>query len=408
MQWTAQVVAVIIMSAAAGMPATAAAARILHDVDDPNPHAHHAPLRDVVVIVPDAPRVATLYHNSKRVMVPIESVWRPMCWGNAAAMKRADLLGIAAQSLREEVELARQQRAGDFDQHISLQRDDGGLAGAGFDLVFEVDGSVPGPALAALGRVEAFFESLFSDDITVVVKVRFADNLPGGVLGAANTTYTRISWNASRNALKNGMDANDKIQNFLPPGSTIPVRYNGASANITNENRVFWTLANFNATVGFLGGDAATLRFNENIAWDYDPDDGVIGFSFIDVVTHEVGHALGFASGVDFRVNDIEALDIFRFQRTDGAFNYNPDTYAHFLTTPRLASYNSPNNDVISDLKVAQYKMSDGFPNQASHFHHKSPAIGIMLPVLNSGQTFVPRFMNSADKRMLDAIGWDR
>lgn len=365
-------------------------------------HNHdHPPLRDIVVIVPDAPRIATLHADGRRIVVPIETVWQPMCWHDAGALSHADLLRIAAESVRNEA-------SGDGTAARTAPPDGGSLAGGGFNLVFDINASVPQDAQDALDRVSAFYERQFDDDVTVTVNVEFDGSLPGGVLGATSTAFTNVTWNASRNGLRNGMDATDIIQDFLPPGSSIPVRYNGNSAFITNENRVFWTIANFNAAVGFISGDAGSLRFNENIDWDYNPDDGVSGYSFVDVVIHEVGHALGFASGVDFRDHDIEALDIFRFQRTDGAFDYNPDTYEEFRTTPRLATYNLPNNDVVSDIKIATYKMSDGFPYQASHFYDKNPSIGVMDPVLGQGQTFAPKFFSPADKRMFDAIGWDR
>src|SRR5207247_2988757 len=116
----------------------------------------------------------------------------------------------------------------------------------------------------------------------------------------------------------NGMHHNDVIQNYLPSGSTIPVRYNGSSATVTNETRVFWTLANFRATVGSVSGAAADMIFSSNFNWDYDPSNGVSGYSFQDVLIHETGHVLGFDSGIDFRINDIEAMDIYRFQRSNG------------------------------------------------------------------------------------------
>jgi hypothetical protein len=111
---------------------------------------------------------------------------------------------------------------------------------------------------------------------------------------------------------------------------------------------------------------------------------------------------------VEFRTNDIEALDIYRFQRTDGTGDFNPDSYAEFQTTARLVDKNLPNNDAVSDIIIAQYKMEDGIPYQASHFYDKNPPIGIMDPVLGQGQTFVPGYFSAADKRLFDAIGWDR
>ena len=374
----------------------AARARQAHD---------HASLRDLVVTVPEEPRIATMYGDGRRLIVPVESVWRPMCACAPGSMTHTDLLRIAADDLRS--------RGQQSQPPAMLARggDDGGIAGGGgLNIVFDVAASVPPEADPALDRVHDFFAQQFDDDVTVTINLSFDDTLPGGVLGGTSTPYTHVSWSLSRNSLRNGMDDSDRIQDFLPPGSTIPVRYNGNSPFVSDETRIFWTVANYNATVGFISGDAGSMRFNSDIDWDYDPDDGVAGYSFIDVLIHEIGHVLGFDSGVDFRDFDIEALDIYRFQRTDGVppNDYNPDSYAEFQTTARLADYNLPNNNVISDIIIAQYKMEDGFPYQASHFYDKQPPIGIMDPVLGQGQTFAPHFFTSADKRMFDAIGWDR
>ena len=390
-------------------------------------HAHnHAPLRDLVVTVPEESRIATLHGDGRRLIVPVESVWRPMCACQPGAMTKADLLRIAADDLRHRNQqpqppamLARSGGGGGGggdDGGLAGGGgggggDDGGLAGGGgLNIVFDIAASVPLEADPALDRVHDFFANQFDDDLTVTINISFDDTLPGGVLGGTSTPYTHASWSLSRNSLRNGMDDSDRIQDFLPPGSTIPVRYNGNSPFVSDETRIFWTIANYNATVGFISGDAGSIRFNSDINWDYDPDDGVSGYSFVDVLIHEIGHVLGFDSGVDFRDFDIEALDIYRFQRTNGIApnDYNPDSYAEFQTAPRLADFNLPNNNVISDIIIAQYKMEDGFPYQASHFYDKQPPIGIMDPVLGQGQTFAPHFFTSADKRMFDAIGWDR
>ena len=110
--------------------------------------------------------------------------------------------------------------------------DEGGLAGGGgggLNVQFDINGVIPAEAEDALDRVTAYFAQQFEDNITVTVNVEFDGSLPGGVLGATGTSFTNATWNASRNGLRNGMDESDRIQDFLPPGSTIPVRYNGNS-----------------------------------------------------------------------------------------------------------------------------------------------------------------------------------
>jgi hypothetical protein len=154
------------------------------------------------------------------------------------------------------------------------------------------------------------------------------------------------------------------------------------------------------------------MQFSTSFAWDYNPSNGVPAnaFSFQDVIIHETCHALGFTSGVDFRNSDIEALDLLRFRRTDGtaSADFNPDTTAEFTIRPRWAVFNNPNDDVNSDIISGEFPMSDGSPNQASHFRDQTPPIGIMDPTLGYGQTFYPEFFRTPDLVMLDAIGYDR
>ena len=129
------------------------------------------------------------------------------------------------------------------------------------------------------------------------------------------------------------------------------------------------------------------------------------------MLQHEVTHALGFASGADFRNNDLEMPDLIRFQRTDGTGNYNPDSLADFTTTPRLVDYNSPNDDHNSDLIDVEYRMSDGSPYQASHFREQTQNIGLMDPAIGGGQTYVNRpdtsYYSQADLDVLDFMGYD-
>jgi hypothetical protein len=268
---------------------------------------------------------------------------------------------------------------------------------------------MPAGALAALAEVEYFYESQFTDPITVTINIAFAALGPG-ILGGTSSNYMTVTWPNARDALMNGMDGNDTIQDFIPPGATIPVRYDGNAATVTNETRVFVTFANYRATVGTVSGTVASMTFNNQFAWDYDPPVITGGtYDFQSVIVHEVGHALGFVSGSDFRTNDMEMLDVYRFQRSDGTGDFNPDDAVEFTSTARLVDLNAPgtNDDSNSDLITVEYQMADGNPNQASHFHEQNPSIGIMDPTFASGQTFYPNFLRSPDLNMFDAIGWD-
>ncbi len=283
------------------------------------------------------------------------------------------------------------------------------------NLIIYTDGTVPAAAVAALAEVKAYIEGLFDDPITVRLNIDYDDQLPSGVLGATGvyTTSTPPTWSVTRASLIDDMDYDDFIQNYLPAGNYIPVRYNGASSTVTNENKCYFAWANYGAIGNFISGVSGVISFNPDITWDYDPSNGVSGYCFQSVAVHEIGHALGFLTRAEewYQPNsDIFGLDIFRFQRTDGTGDYNPDTYEEFETTPRLVDYNYPSDAHNSNLFYSngsdvEYRMCDGNPYQASHLR---PGVdGVMVPYQSPGQTYYPNYMRRADLDLFDAIGWD-
>lgn len=353
------------------------------------------------VFVEPGPRIETrLYSDGSVKQFETETVWKPFCIDDATR--------ITVDDLRRVAEITKAAAAA----NPAPPEPEGHAAGVippRFTLNFVPTTSMPAGALEALAQVKYYYESQFTDPITININIAFAAMGPG-ILGGTSSNYVNVNWPVARDALINGMDGNDTIQNFLPPGSTIPVRYDGNSATVTNENRVFATYANHRAAIGTVAGTAASMTFNNQFSWDYTPPSISGGsYCFQSVIVHEVGHALGFVSGADFRTNDIEMLDIFRFQRSDGAGDYNPDDNNEFSTTARMVDQNAPgtNDDVNSDLIVVEYQMSDGNPNQASHFRDQTPVIGIMDPTFGSGQTFYPNFLRTPDQNMFDAIGYD-
>ncbi len=349
-------------------------------------------------VVPEAPAAVIRYVDGTAAQLPAETVWRPMC-GTASGSLTIDQL--------KKIATAQQQAA-----RLLGQPPVGGAAAAvpGLDIRFNFLSGLPAGAATAIAEVEAYLEALFDDPVTVFINLQFAP-MGGGVLGATGSSYLSSAYSSARDALQADMDIDDSIQSFLPVGSTLAVRYDGNSEVITNEGRVFVTRANYNSYIGVATGSAASMTFNTNFPWDYTlPGVNSGTWDFQSVLVHEVGHALGFTSGADFRFKDMETLDLYRFQRSDGSgTNHNPDTIADFQVEPRMVDQNAPltSDDVNSDLISVEYRMSDGQPNQASHFRDQNPPIGIMDPTLSSQQSFFPDFYRQSDADMFDAIGWD-
>jgi hypothetical protein len=281
----------------------------------------------------------------------------------------------------------------------------GGRGNRGLDIVFNC-ANTPPDALVALESVASYVEQLFADNATVSININFAPLGPG-ILGMAQSYVAgNPAWNITRTSLVNDMDGDDSIQTWLPTGSTIPVRYTYGSATVIDEDRVYFLVAPYNAVIGNYPALAAQITFSTNFTWDYYPSNGVAGMCFQSVAAHEIGHVLGFVSNADGYSTDIDVLDLYRFQRSDGAGNYNPDSWSEFQTTARMVDQSSGIDDVNSDMIAVEYQMSDGSPYQASHFSQGN-VDAIMQPAMSSGNTFYPNFFRVPDRDMFDAIGWD-
>ena len=340
----------------------------------------------------------TLYSTGEVVESPAFSVWKPACGTPAGAMSVADLEAIVAE--HDRIVATGETHTINNSSHL---RD------GGFDVIFNVSGSVPSGADGAFALAEAYLEATFSDPITVTISVTF-QNLGNGVLGATNSTSLLRTYSEVRSGLIADMDADDTIRALLPEGSTIPVRYNSNSDSVNNEASIIVTRPEINASIGSVGGGSGSMVYNTAFSWDFDPSNGVPSsrWSFVDVIVHETGHALGFVSEADNpSASDMTMLDLARFQRTDGTGDYNPDTAAEWTTAPRLVDYNSPNDQQILDLVDAEYRMSDGTPYQASHWRQQNPAIGNMEPALANGLTFFPDYFTDNAIATFDFIGYD-
>lgn len=364
-------------------------------VDEPVKPATDGGRRGVLppVIVRDLGQEQLETYDGEKLMVPVFEYWRPICGGDPSAMGVAGLQASidAHESLMEEGGL-------EIDATQSLD---------GFNVIFTVGGTVPPSALPAIEAVEQYVESLWSDPVTLRISISFQSLAPG-VLGSAGSSLLAVPFTTARTGLVNGRDASDTVQPRLPTGSTMKVRYDGASAAVTNENRVVFPRANVKSTVADSSGSDASITFSTVFPFDFYPADGVNGFSFRDVLVHEVGHAMGFVSASDFISGDMTSMDLFRFQTTDGAADYNPDSIAEFTARPRLVSGNKPDDAHHVEIGTAEYPMSDGDPYQSSHLREQPSSLGLMDPAIGLGVTRHPYYFNSLDLAILDAIGWDR
>lgn len=290
------------------------------------------------------------------------------------------------------------------------------LANAGFHINLNPNATLSGnsQALAAFQRAAHNWETLFTDNVTVNINAGLA-SLGSGIIGSTSSVTLQAGYNTIRDAMV--ADAADEglsnaVVGYLPTAAQFSAFVpNGKS--ITGN--VAGTKANLKA-LGFTGLDTnfgatdATINFSTNFAFDFDDSDGVDGshMSFETVATHEIGHALGFVSGVDSLDGGsssitMRTLDLFRFKTGSG-----PANNAAFTTTPRafIPGDNEAFNDTTHEWRFSTGRnLGDG--NQASHWkadEQTGTNIGIMDPTLAFGQI---EHITSADVRAFDVIGYD-
>ena len=283
-----------------------------------------------------------------------------------------------------------------------------------------------GNAQANMGfqAAASFWESLFIDPIEVNITTGFSA-LPPGVLGSAGSNYVSSSLSNMRTALGNDATSADDATMVagLPAGATYSKWINNTSTNAaahlqTGVTDLRMTRANGKAIGLVAANDAAedaSISFSNLFNWDFDPSDGVdVGtFDFIGVAIHELGHAMGFTSGVDIldingtaRFSDEQfapfstLLDFTRCSATSQAAGADMDWTVGNAAKDFAIDGNC--NALVNNAWSTGVNFGDG--RQASHWKDNL-GIGIMDPTLASGNVAV---VTERDIQALDVIGWTR
>lgn len=285
---------------------------------------------------------------------------------------------------------------------------------------------VPGMDANALSGFQSaanYWQSKLADNVTVNINVGFSALGPG-ILGSAGSTSQVFSVANTRNALINdastatdilatanlsalsgagGMGFFTQVNSEL--GSTV-VSFDNDNSN----NNRFLDLNTANAkALGLLGATAtpdASITFSSSFSWDFDQSNGVgAGLQdFVGVAIHEIGHALGFVSGVDIvdaYIGDATNLDNFAIFSTLDMFRYS--SAGDLNLAAGAAAYFSLDGGITS-LGGFSTGSFNGDGRQASHWKDNL-GLGIMDPTANpAGQINTP---SALDLVAFDAIGWD-
>jgi hypothetical protein len=278
-------------------------------------------------------------------------------------------------------------------------------------------------ALAGFQAAANYWQSQLTDNVTVNIDVGFSALGPG-ILGSAGSTSAVYSATAVRTALINdAFSANDALAiGNLPSlsglgGLSFLTQVNSESGSTavtldnddSNNNR--WldiNTANAKA-LGLMGVNAAadaSITFSSLFSWDFDQSNGVgAGLQdFVGVAIHEIGHALGFVSGVDIvdgYIGNATNLDNYAIFNTLDMFRYSSAGTLNLAAG--AAGYFSLDGGT-TNLGLFSTGTSHGDGRQASHWKDNL-GLGIMDPTANpAGQMNTP---SALDLIAFDVIGWN-
>lgn len=318
--------------------------------------------------------------------------------------------------------------------------------GGGMKFVLNNLGGVEAGTDALRGFTEAakLFSDAFTDDITIVLDVQFSQ-LGAGILGSTGSTTNTGSYALVRTQLQaDAKTAYDQlaVANLAnTAGLTFVTNEPPASGAIDSRTRFLDnnnTFDNLNIQINTAqakalgltpvyaptnpGGRDGSISFSNQFNWDFDRSDGITDgfFDFIGVAAHEIGHALGFRSGVDLA--DVNALPGVALPGARGLNNIAWGTvndlyrYGTFNGNNVLDwSINSPSCTSIDGGATCIGLLSTGRLNgdgrQASHWKDDAITnnlIGLMDPTATGfGGTRPFQAITLADLIAFDVIGYD-
>ena len=298
-----------------------------------------------------------------------------------------------------------------------------------FVLTDTTPGGIDPAALAGFQQATTIWEGIIQDNIVVNIDIRFGSSdfsgnpLGSNVLGSASSSTNGFSYTNVRGALvADTSSANDAIAVAnLPSGSNLSFLTNDSStgaiftdANDTSNNRILdINTANAKA-LGLLTANApgtdAQIAFNNSFNWDFDQTDGIgSGLQdFVGVTVHEIGHALGFVSGVDI-VDATQGtasstgtnLDNFRVHSVLDLFRYSGPDQLNFATGGDPFFSIDGGNTSLATFSTGA---ANGDGQQASHWED-GLGLGILDPTANAPGNI--NLLSQLDIDSLDVIGFD-
>ncbi|MFK8185517.1 MAG: NF038122 family metalloprotease [Phormidesmis sp.] len=276
------------------------------------------------------------------------------------------------------------------------------------------------------------WSSYLTDDVTVNLHIASSDSLgeDGQAIGGAIPILHAQNYgvyqeyaeadatsDVDASAIEHLQDGN--TVDFLVDGQVVDGNTNilltsaqakalGMDEALSLENGGTWDrdLVDANALDGYILVSNA-FDWNYDYARNGEAPEGTL--DFMSMALHEIGHQLGFVSGLDGALNLTElysgdtqaegftALDLFRHSLESGEL-LNPDGAVSDLTRGQNSYFS------VDGGQTNLGNFSDGVDYQASHWERLQMAMGIMDPTLAYQER---TSLGLLDLQALDALGWD-
>jgi len=294
----------------------------------------------------------------------------------------------------------------------------------------------------------SYWGHMFTNDATINLGVGFGSFGDPRIIGATQSAKQDIltaDWEAGVNATKsNSTIDRNAVLPTLNGGFFAPMITQGTDASGGNDTtKQVYAPADYSGAVLYentsvikaIGGTVSnptgldgSVQFSSDFSFDFDPTNGITAgeMDFLGVAIHEIGHALGFTSGVDYfdyfggpngpgyslgyDLNDTSiftALDMFRYSNDPNHVGPGGPQLDETVGTNSYFSIDGGQTALWGNSFSTGAYNGDG--NQASHWADSNTCngyaqLGIMDPTFCYGQMGV---VKGLDLAAFDAIGWN-